>query len=1194
MSAAGDGRFNTARFFVEKTHIAWVALFATLAWGVFAYVRMPQRKDPEILIKTATITAVWPGAKAEDVEQLVTRPLELLSAQVPHVDEITSTTRTGVTTVFVTLEDTVKQRRLDAAWEDLRSRLENLRGLPAGAQHPVLNTHFGDTATVLYSVASPPAGDVELDVRAGAIRRAIEASRAGARDAARRATRLFVFPAGIDRRTVSSSAQRYLALGEQLGAFEDGRILWGGNFVGIDFLPAADGRLATLDEHFRREVMGGELPHPDVWEPLLVRDPAEVRAQLGAAARDRYSYRQLDEFTTLLRDELAKVPAVGRVDRYGVVPEKLYLLYSQERLASFSLHPNQVAEALRARNVILPGGSVAAGGQTVLLEPSGAFTDERDILDTPVAATKDGRVIYVRDVAEVHRTYETPISDSSWLAWRDDGEWHRSRAIALAVQARSGVQVADLGHQIDAKIEDARRRLPADLRIVKTNDQPELVREKIGEFMRSLVEAVLIVIGVALVFMERRSALLVAASIPLALAMTFGFMDLLGIDLQQVSIASLIISLGLLVDDPVVASDAINREIAAGHSRKRAAWLGPTKLAKAILFATLTNIVAFAPLLLVKGTMGEFIYSLPVVVSLSLVSSRIVSMTFMPLLGRYLLRGQKGLEASTGRIAAFAAWYRRTMAWVLDHKGKAYLAFAVFLVVGLAPAVLLRTQFFPAEDLERFYFHVKLPEGSDVRATQAAAERARQVILETEGDRLEQITAFVGNGGPRWWANVSPEPKNPAYALLVLEAKEAGEARHVMGRLQSTLTSRIPGARFEGYLLSSGAPATIPVEVRISGAEVGVLRDIAERVKTTLRGVPSAGEITDDWGAEAPKVTLVVDDARAGRAGVTNLDVASSATMSLTGLPVTQLREGDRLVDVLLRLRPGERATASRVNDLYIWSKQSGRAVRLDQVASLETSFEPQKIVRFRQERTITVGAIPRPGELASTLLADARKELDAMPLPPGYTLGYGGENEDQARAFAGVTVALQVSVALIFLVLVWQFASVFKPIVVFAALPFGMVGAVLGLVAMRANFGFMAFLGVASLMGVIVSHIIVLNDFIEEAREHGAPLHEGVVEAGLVRLRPVLTTVFATVGGLVPLALEGGPMWQQMVYVLVAGLLLASVVTLGLVPLLYVTFVEKLKLIRWEPSGDEDPAGAHDLAHVPATEGHGQGRHAV
>lgn len=1166
---------NLARVFAEKPQIGWVAMVGVLIWGGVSYVKMPQRKDPEIKIKTAVVSTVWPGASAQDVEQLVTRPVEQLAGQVANVDVITSTSRAGRSTVFVTLEDSVRPSQVDPVWEDLRARLDTLKGLPATAQRPLLNSHFGDTATLVFSLASPPADPVEVSLRADLVRRALSPRRALASDPSARQSTLIVFPDGVDPARVAAAAAQYASRGQATGAFEDGAILAGARFVAIDFSPREEAKLAELDAAFLREVVGPEQPHPDVWGPVRVGPLSSLEARLAEVAPDKYSYRELDEAARLARDELARIPGVGRVELHGVVPERVLLFFSQERLAALGVNPRQIALALKSRNAALPGGTLNTGQQLLLVDPGATFDDGKEILDTVVANTPDGKPVSVRDVAEVRRTYD-PASDTSWLVWRGpQGDWRRTRSVALAVQARSGVQVTALGAQLDQAISELRGRIPEDLEVVHSTDQPELVHEKISEFMRSLLEAVAIVIAVALLFMERRSALLVAASIPLTLAMTFGAMRVLGIDLQQVSIASLIIALGLLVDDPVVASDAINREIAHGVPRVRAAWQGPTKLARAILFATITNVVAFAPLLLIEGSMGEFIYSLPVVVSVALLSSRLVSMTFMPLLGRYLLRGQKGYEAAlegTGRSAELARKYNAITSWMLDHKKVSFAAFGAFLVLGLAPVKLVKTHFFPEESMNRFYVHVRLPEGTDQRATQKLADEARALLLEREGNQLERLTMFVGDGGPRWWSNVAPEPRNPAYALFIIQTRDERETKALIRRTQDLLSTSIAGARFEAFHLSSGAPATIPVEVRLSGPDVPTLRALAEKTRAILRGLPATGDVTDDWGVESPSLKVSVDDVRANRAGITREDVASASMLALSGQAVTQLRDEDRLIDVTLRLRPSERASAGSLRDLLVWSARTNRAVPLEQVGQVQLDHQPQKIVRYRQERTITVGALPRPGELPSVLFNDARAQLEKkLELPPGYRLGYGGEFEQQSRAFGHVRIALVVSVLLIFLVLVWQFESVFKPVIVFAAIPFGLVGAVAGLVLTGTRFGFMAFLGVASLVGVIVSHIIVLFDFIEESREHGVPLHRAVIDAGLVRLRPVLVTVLATVGGLIPLAIEGGPKWQQLVYVQIGGLLLATLVTKGVVPLLYVVLVEELKLIRWEPTRDPD-----------------------
>ena len=1169
-----------SRLFVEKRQVAWVALIATLLWGVVAYRRLPERKDPEVTIKTAVITAAWPGARAADVEELVTIAVEQTARQVARVDTVTSTTRPGVATVYVTLEDGAKRADVDVAWNDLRARVDVLaKSLPRGVAPPVVNTRFGDTATVVYSIASPAVDDVELDVRAAAIRRAL--------DAPFRATpglsaTLFLPPTGISHASVAGAVERYARQGSVRGALRDARVVWGTSFVAVTHLAPDAAALARLVQAFLVEELGGESPHPDAWPPLVVRSLDDVRPALAGVRHEKYGYRRLDDLTRSFRDAIARMPEVSRVDRHGVVPETLLLAYSQERLTAFGVQPDRIAAALAARGSGLAGGAIGTGLQRVVVDPESSLASVDELLSTVVATTKDGRPIELRDVAEVRRTYEAPVSDASYLHVRHGDAFRRTRAIAVAVELRSGVQVTKVGEKLDEVVAGLRASLPPDLVITKTSDQPELVRDKIGDFLRALFEAVAIVVAVALLFMERRSALLVAASIPLTLAMTFGLMDLFHLDLQQVSIAALIISLGLLVDDPVIVSDAINRELSHGTPRERAAWIGPVKLAKAVLYATLTNSVAFAPLLLVEGSMGEFIYSLPMVVVLALVSSRVVSMTFMPLLGYYLLRGQQGYEAALegdGKAARLARGYNRLTEWVLDHKLASGLGFLVFLALGLAPARLVRTQFFPDEALARFYVHVRLPEGADVRATEKVAAAAEQALLGAEGERIEQIASFVGNGGPRWWSNVSPEPKNPAYALLLVTARRAEDTMTMVGRAQRLLRAKVPGARCEVYRVSSGKPAVTPVEVRVSGPAVAPLRAQADRVARILRDAPETADVADDWGSDVPEVSLRLDEAHAAEARVTHADVARASSTALDGARLATMRDGDRLIDVSLRLRAPERGRVSELANLYVWSGATGRAVPLRQVATLGAGFEPPKIVRRGLERTITLGAIPRDGALASALLASAQPRLDALALPPGYHLSLGGEAELQSRSFATVSVALEVSVALIFLTLVWQFASVFKPLIVFAAIPFGLVGVVLGLTLTGTNFGFMAFLGVASLIGVIVSHIIVLFDFIEEGREKGMPLHRAVIDAGLVRLRPVLVTVLATVGGLVPLAFEGGPMWRQMVYVQMGGLLLATVVTKGVVPLLYVVFVETLGVVEWKPEGEgadaEESAGA-------------------
>jgi multidrug efflux pump subunit AcrB len=615
---------------------------------------------------------------------------------------------------------------------------------------------------------------------------------------------------------------------------------------------------------------------------------------------------------------LKTLPIVSKVSRSGLLDERIFLYYSQERLASYGIQTSKLPDILSARNITLPGGQLEAGGKNLSVDPTGEFKSEKEIGDVVVSTSTNGSPIYLRDLADVMRSYNNPPRYLNYYNWRDaKGEWHRTRAITLAAQMRSGEQIAKFGKAVDDALGDLKKRLPEDLVMARTSDQPLQVQENISLFMNSLYEALILVVIVSLIgFWEWRSALLMALSIPITLLMTFGMMDMLGIDLQQVSVASLIIALGLLVDDPVVAGDAIKRELGARHPSIISAWLGPTKLATAIMYATVTNIVAYLPFLLLSGATSEFIYSLPVVLACSLVASRLVSMSFIPLLGYYLLRAKTEVSARE---------------YGEEHKS---------------------------------------------------------------GDALQSLTTFIGGGGPRFWFSAAPELQQLNYAQTIIQVKDKHDTNHLIEPLQKALSAEVVGARVDVRQLESGKAVGLPVQIRISG--------------------------------------------------------------------------------------------------------------------------------------------------------------------------------DDAARS-----VVLLISVIAIFLALVFQFKHAIKPLIVFAAIPYGMVGALISLWVMGSPFGFMAFLGCVSLVGVIVSHVIVLFDFIDEAHERGESLREALLDAGIMRLRPVLITVGATVFALFPLASHGGPLWEPMCYAQIGGLSVATFVTLLLVPVLYAIFVLDLKLVKWET------VGSHSDEHI-------------
>jgi multidrug efflux pump subunit AcrB len=658
-----------------------------------------------------------------------------------------------------------------------------------------------------------------------------------------------------------------------------------------------------------------------------------------------------------------------------------------------------------------------------------------------------------------------------------------------------------------------------------------------------------------------------ALAIPITLAMTFGMMHTLGIDLQQVSIASLIIALGLLVDDPVVAGDAIKRSLADGQPPVVAAWLGPTKLATAIMYATVTNIVAYLPFLLLSGDNGRFMHSLPVVIGCSLVASRLVSMTFIPLLGYYLLRPKPELPMEERRKTGFASRYYRVGTWAIQHRWRVAAGALAFLLVGAAVTKQLKQQFFPKDLQYLFYVDVWLPEDAPLLATHRTTLQAEAVIRETAGEKLESITSFLGGGAPRFWSNVSPEQQQSNYAQIIVQVKDKHDTEHLIDPLQKALSSRVAGATVDVRKLDTGAAVGIPISIRISGEDIPTLRGLAAGVRDILRSHESSRRVRDDWGAESFAVQLKIDPDKANLAGVTNLDVAGASQTAMNGYRVATLREGDEQIPVVARMRMAERARLSDVENLYVFSSQSSAKVPLQLISRIDYSLATEKIQRRNQFRTITVSAFPAEGVLPSEVLMPlkARIEAFARALPPGYKLEIGGEYEKQVEGFGELAVVMLISIVMIFLALVVQFKHAIKPFIVFAAIPFGMVGAMAALWIMGAPFGFTGFLGVASLVGVIVSHVIVLFDFIEEKHAEGEPLEQALLDAGIMRLRPVLITVGATVIALFPLAAHGGPLWEPLCYAQIGGLTVATFVTLLLVPVLYAISVLDLKIVTWD-----------------------------
>jgi multidrug efflux pump subunit AcrB len=1197
---------NAARYFVENRQVSWVLLVMVMAWGVWGFTQMPKRKDPLVPARAAVAICPWPGVNAAKVEELVTRKIEHKMAESPRLRvpgagndyAIRSVTLDGIAYVYVQLSPRVADQT--TAFSDINLRLNSITDLPAGAGPIQFMSDFGDTATLMLTIASPPASDAIVAVRARDMRSAIANARVhAAAQPGRRISVVMPFPAtanaeviarGRDRTEVYLSANKLLS---DIGSFQ------GNGFVGLD------GALAGGEASFRaalKNYLDSDLtPGPfhtlyaDAWQPIVITDVGQTEAILSADAGDEYTYRELERVTSLIARGLETVRDVDRVTRSGVLPERVTLNYSQERLAAYGIVPDTIGKILARRNVTQSAGMIDAAGTEVYVEPTGEFTDAAQIGDVMVNTGTAGS-FYLRDLVTITRGYQEPPSLLNFYTWQDRaGRWRHSKAITLAVNMRDGAQVGEFGTQVDQALDSLRPRLPEDLVIARTSDQPRQVRENVSLFMEALFEAILLVVLVAWFgFRDWRSAALIAVSIPITLAMTFGMMSFLGLDLQQVSIATLIIALGLLVDDPVVAGDAVRHEMSRGHPRVIAAWLGPTKLARPILYATVTNIGAYLPFLLLTGTTGEFLRSLPIVMTCALVSSRVVSMTFIPHLGYYLIRPVMARTPEEQRQRGFSGWYYRIAKRALEHRHVVLVGSMLVLAGGFSLFRQLKTDFFPYDVQYLAYVELWLPNSAALGQTGDLARQAEGVIRRTALEYgtqhpghdgkprtiLRSITSFVGGGSPRFWFSISPEAQQANYAQLIFEIQDKDDMPAFVVPLQRALNREIAEASVDVQQLQTN-PTSHPIEIHIAGhtdidptrerEDIATLRGLAGKVEAVLRASPLTRRVRDDWMNESPVMEIPIDPDRANMAGITNADIAESASAGLSGARVGTLIDGDLRIPIVSRLFRSQRSDLSEVPDLYVYASSGAQKLPLSAVASHKLVFRTERIIRRDHFRTITVFGFPAAGVYASEVIKAVSPQLDELrkQLPPGYSLVLGGESARQSSGFLQLAMVLLISVMLIFLALVIQFRNAVRPVIVFAAVPYGAVGAFIALWLTDTAFGFMAFLGVASLVGVIVSHVIVLFEFIEEMREREMPLIDGLLDAGIERLRPVTVTIGATVLALVPLAMHGGPLWQPLCYAQIGGLLVAAVVELVLVKVIYATFVDDLHIVKW----DEPPA---------------------
>jgi len=889
--------------------------------------------------------------------------------------------------------------------------------------------------------------------------------------------------------------------------------------------------------------------------PQGVRGPyyndefGDTFGNLYAITGDGFGYAALREFADAARNEFLRVADVNKVDLVGAQDPKIYIEASNARLASLGIDPALIASTLAAANTVEAAGTVLTASEQVRLTVSGEFDSVEAIRNTGIRA--GGRTFRLGDIAEVGRG----VVDPATSRMRFNGQ----EAIGLAVSMRKGGDVIRLGEQLGATVSRVQASLPVGVQIHAVSDQPRVVAESVHEFKKSLLEAVAIVLLVSFFSLGLRTGLVVALCIPLVLALTFLVMYLLGIELQRISLGALIISLGLLVDDAIIAVEMMALKLEQGWDRFHAATYAYTATAFPMLTGTLITAAGFLPVGFARSGSGEYVFSLFQVVGISLILSWIVAVLFTPYIGFKLLRehqgaapaGQSHVDEDAVYQRGFYQRFRRIVEVCLVRRkwviGMTLAAFAGSLALfGTVPQ-----QFFPASDRPELMVDLWLPQAATFEASQREVE-ALEAKLKDDPD-VVAVTSYVGSGSPRFYLPLDVQTPNLNLGELMVMTR-GGEARErVLAKIQNLFDTGFPLVRGRVNRLENGPPVGYPLQFRVFGQDLQKVQAIADQVAGILRADPHVRRVNQDWGERLKRVRVDVDQDKARQLGISSRQIKSALQGSLSGTSITQYREGDKDIDVVARLVAPERTDLNNLKDAKIYLRE-GKFVAVSQVARLTLDSEDSVLWRRNRVPTLTVRADVAGAEAPDVTLA-LKPRIDALAstLPLGYGIDVGGALESSARAQASIFAVMPLMVVAVLLLLMLQLHDIKKMALVLLTAPLGLIGVSLMLATFRIPFGFVAMLGVIALAGMIIRNSVILVVQIDHDVQAGAPLWNAIVESAVRRMRPIILTALAAILAMVPLTRS--VFWGPMAWSIMGGLLVATLLTLLFLPALYASW---------------------------------------
>lgn len=917
--------------------------------------------------------------------------------------------------------------------------------------------------------------------------------------------------------------------------------------------------LQGIWDRIRRKVdaVKSDLPS-NIFGPDIKDDGLGVVYGIQVALEaDGYSYAEMQQYADEIRDDFIRLKEAARVEIGGTQEEQIFIEYDNASLAQYGISSNQIKNSISATNIVFPGGEVGLGAERIVIEPTGNYEKLEDVKNTLISINGTEKV-KLGNIADVRLGYKLPKESIVKINGKN--------GLVIAVALQDGANLTTLGEEIDKKIANYNSSLPFGLHLSRIASQDTYVNAKVDNFVGNVIQSIVIVLFVMLIFLGLRTGLVVASLIPLAMVMSLMIMNLLNVGLNQVTLAALIMALGMLVDNAIVVSESILVKIEQGLKAMDAAISSSKELAIPLLISTLTTSAAFLAFYLAQNTMGEMMGNIFVVITIALLSSWILALSIVAMLAVYFMK----VKPKTNNLEKKSIFdrlnvgYTKILKTALKYPRASILITVTLFFGSLFLFPQLPFIFMPDSDRNLVVVNVDLPLGAKVEETEKVVDQISAYIDEEllvpkdsaqTKSGIASWASFISKGPNSYDLGYQPGQANSGYAHLLINTTTFEANPTVIEALDRYAFEQFPNAEISVAPLGGAGGAKYDVGVRIAGKDSEELLLLAQQVKNYMATLSAAKNIKDDWGPKIKKVRIDIDQDKAGRAGVTNQDIALSLQTALSGMNIGDYRDLDGNVPIIMTNLDRENIDVRTLESINIFSQMTGKNVPLIQVANIELDWQIAKIFRKDLNRTITVTCDAKAGYTASNLTQELIPFMQEAQVSwkPGYSYSFGGESEASAEALGAVAAKLPIAGFLILLLLMLQFNSFKKTIIVLLSIPLGIIGVILGLLLFQSYFGFMAYLGLISLAGIVINNAIVLLDRIEiEQTEFARTPYQSIVMAAQQRFRPILLTTFTTVLGLIPLYLGGGLMWEPMAVSIMIGLLFATVITLLFVPVLY------------------------------------------